>query len=133
MPSKKPKKARLKLGADVLQDDGQIEYVKKIQLNIDGKSGGTVGPAPVAQSIRVHVRLFYRVNGVPFASMVHEGNVNVADADTPFSLAAAFPFTPRHRTVHSFRVLAWDKTAAGDVPTDVKQIRTHAVRLRVRV
>jgi hypothetical protein len=128
----KPKKAKLKANDVLLIDNGTLDQHKPVVLNIAGKTDTAVG----ANKLRVQVRVFYRANGIPFRNTIFDGtNAAGIGADTDFDiddLVAERPsFTPRHKTLHSFRVLSWD-ISANQNPKKIRDVRSHVVRLRVK-
>ena len=126
----KPKKAKLKGNDQLLAENASLERGKPVVLNIDGLADDAIA----AKKLRIQVRVFFRANGIPFANKIFEGENPAAIAagggfDIP--LADRPTFVPQHKSVHSFRVLAWD-TTTGQSPKKVKDARSHVVRLRVK-
>ena len=126
----RPKKAKLKGNDTLLIDNGTLDQHKPVVLNIAGRTDTAVG----ANKLRIQVRVFYRANGIPFSNKIFDGtNAAGIGADTDFELPVADrpTFTPKHKTLHSFRVLTWD-TTANQNPKKIRDVRSHVVRLRVK-
>ena len=70
-----------------------------------GDSGDGAGRAT-----SMHVRIFYRVNGVPFAHVVYNGAADHAGGNVPFAsnVDRTAAFRPSALVGHSVRVIAWD-------------------------
>jgi len=124
----KPKRAKLKAGGNTLKDNDSLNHAKVVKLNIDGRTKDAVGN----RTIHVVVTAFYRVGGFPFKVQVVDQDIAVANGNDDFTLAADIDFTPKYRSIHSFRVLAWDKTAGAQPKALKADVRTHVVRARVK-
>ena len=123
-----PRGALTKGGVEI-PPNGSIKLEEQVLLNVQGDIGPNAGGG--ARTARAFARIFYRVNGIPFAKTVVDDESNpVGGGNTAFTLKADRPFTPRHTTVYAVHVVSWDKAAvlSADIRDSLKQ---HMSRVRV--
>jgi hypothetical protein len=121
----KVKRARLhRRGGNnaVVDDNDQFPRAEGRALNVQGTTDGNA-------SVRVHVSVFYRVNGFPFRKVLVQNSATVNSVANQFTIQVPNDFKPEYRVLHSLRVLAWD-TGAAVTPTAAA--KRHVVRVRVK-
>ena len=121
----KVKRARLhrRGGSNAVVDDNDAFPQSDARpLNVQGTTEANF-------QVRVHVSVFYRVNGFPFRRVLVQNSATVNSPGNQFTVQIPNDFKPDFKVLHSLRVLAWD---ANTPVTPAAPAKRHVVRVRVK-
>lgn len=125
MPSDKPKKVKF-----TKIQSGQTKALgTPIDLDLQGEYKNNAN----GQKVRILIRLFYRVQGIPFSQIIYNDDTIPDGATDPKQFFVhkgnLTPFTPTFAAAFTFQIIAWDgnkKPETGD-----EQV-SHKARILVR-